>query len=657
MIASVAPSSSSAGSSVLLRPLPSPARCQMSPGAAGPDLHAVTSSRITKRSSNACARCRRQKIKCSGAHPCAACSRRKLSCHFDDQDQKILVTRGYLTSLQERIASLEQNGGRVHADAEEADAAVEHDVPRPDPADGLGQEMQVPSVGDTSQQGSLESDVSSLVNPFSSGPSAFMTSEIYLGTSSNWSFTRRLLSVTYEHVHKRPIPPTALLFDGETYDLGWQSDRAATSAAALPTIDYATHLVNTVRFHCGQVFHLFDEDVFMGHLRDHYADSMQRCPARDLWLVHFQLILAFGKAFATKPRHGSRPPGVGFFVNALHSLPNMTVLWRDPVQAIEILCCVALYLHCIDYRSSAYNYVSLVSLGRSGYVADTLEIGQAVRMAMSQGLHTDVPTEQLGEAIVQRYRKVWWTVYVLDREMTSLMGLPQSVRDEDVHTQLPTFQGDPFRTAAFIMRTKLSHFIASIDRALPLLLDNDESGISRLSAHLHLLYHQCIVLATRPLLFCFFQIRLESVGACLDLLNTSSTVRSVLQMCLDSSQHVVSILECLQHQGLLETFLSFDLEALFISTTNILWRHKAHLVYDELSRSGNLIAQAEQSELERLGGMLDNIDSGSARDTMSVFDENFFGTELSAAQIMDMVNSIDSGHTQWMSQAMVEHGI
>lgn len=53
MIASVAPSSSSAGSSVLLRPLPSPARCQMSPGAAGPDLHAVTSSRITKRSSNA----------------------------------------------------------------------------------------------------------------------------------------------------------------------------------------------------------------------------------------------------------------------------------------------------------------------------------------------------------------------------------------------------------------------------------------------------------------------------------------------------------------------------------------------------------------------------------------------------------------------------
>ena len=85
-------------------------------------------------------------------------------------------------------------------------------------------------------------------------------------------------------------------------------------------------------------------------------------------------------------------------------------------------------------------------------------------MAMSQGLHTDVPTEQLGEPIVQRYRKVWWTVYVLDREMTSLMGLPQSVRDEDVHTQLPTFQGDAFRTAAFIMRTKLSHFIASIDR-------------------------------------------------------------------------------------------------------------------------------------------------------------------------------------------------
>lgn len=127
----------------------------------------------------------------------------------------------------------------------------------------------------------------------------------------------------------------------------------------------------------------------------------------------------------------------------------------------------------------------------------------------------------------------------------------------------------------FLMRTKdalagLAGLTDELHQRFPLLLDNDESGISRLSAHLHLLYHQvslsflnarpkvslglivqCIVLATRPLLFCFFQIRLESVGACLDLLNTSSTVRSVLQMCLDSSQHVVSILECLQHQGLL----------------------------------------------------------------------------------------------------------
>jgi hypothetical protein len=47
--------------------------------------------------------------------------------------------------------------------------------------------------------------------------------------------------------------------------------------------------------------------------------------------------------------------------------------------------------------------------------------------------------------------------------MTYLMGVPQSIRDDNVTAPLPEFEGDPFRTAAFAMRTKLSHFIATID--------------------------------------------------------------------------------------------------------------------------------------------------------------------------------------------------
>lgn len=92
-----------------------------------------------------------------------------------------------------------------------------------------------------------------------------------------------------------------------------------------------------------------------------------------------------------------------------------------------------------------------------------LQIGQAMRMAMAEGMHTQMPTEFLGEQMVQRCRKIWWTIYILDREMTSLMGLPQSINDDHVNTQLPTYSGSVQRTAAIGMHIKISRIIADIN--------------------------------------------------------------------------------------------------------------------------------------------------------------------------------------------------
>lgn len=87
-----------------------------------------------------------------------------------------------------------------------------------------------------------------------------------------------------------------------------------------------------------------------------------------------------------------------------------------------------------------------------------------MRMALSQGMHTDMPLQHLGENLVERSRRCWWTAYVLDREMTSLMGLPQSIHDDDVSPQLPHFSGSSHRVAALTMQIRLSRSIASINR-------------------------------------------------------------------------------------------------------------------------------------------------------------------------------------------------
>lgn len=88
-----------------------------------------------------------------------------------------------------------------------------------------------------------------------------------------------------------------------------------------------------------------------------------------------------------------------------------------------------------------------------------------MRTGLAYGMHTDMPVIHLGEAHVQRCRKIWWTVYILDRQMTSLMGLPQSIQDGDVHCRLPVYQGSPQRTASLDLHIKLARLIAEVNNS------------------------------------------------------------------------------------------------------------------------------------------------------------------------------------------------
>lgn len=163
-----------------------------------------------------------------------------------------------------------------------------------------------------------------------------------------------------------------------------------------------------------------------------------------------------------------------------------------------------------------------------------------MRLAMNYGLHTDIKPDHFGEAAVERIRRAWWTVYVLDRDLTSIAGLPQSIQIDDVYCQLPAFSGSITRTSTLKMQIKLSQLIADINRSMlkqlmslgisahgntdvygvggqlnsgfqsgikgaladiagaheelqqgfPLSLEQKTDGISKTSAYLHLEYHR-----------------------------------------------------------------------------------------------------------------------------------------------------------------------
>lgn len=95
------------------------------------------------------------------------------------------------------------------------------------------------------------------------------------------------------------VPDEILRFRNEAYNIecmgSCDSDADAVSIT-LPTMDFAMFLIESVRFHYGRLFHLFDEQSFMQEFRNFHEGTRDSSIKLDLWFTHYLLILALGKA-------------------------------------------------------------------------------------------------------------------------------------------------------------------------------------------------------------------------------------------------------------------------------------------------------------------------------------------------------------------------
>jgi hypothetical protein len=145
--------------------------------------------------------------------------------------------------------------------------------------------------------------------------------------------------MSHEFLRHEPLPSSSLLFDGSAYDLGWRGafESIDSDPLAIPSPDYSIYLINTVKFHCGQMYHLFDDDEFHQRLQQFYSEPDDGTRKADLWYIHFLLILAFGKIFIIQKSSGKRPSGVEFFLKAMEILPPAYILWYVETQVVFIL--------------------------------------------------------------------------------------------------------------------------------------------------------------------------------------------------------------------------------------------------------------------------------------------------------------------------------
>lgn len=80
-------------------------------------------------------------------------------------------------------------------------------------------------------------------------------------------------------------------------------------------------------------------------------------------------------------------------------------------------------------------------------------------------MHTDMCSPQLSSTYVEKCRVLWWTVYVLERQMSSLMGIPMGITDECISTPIPSLPDEPQKSTAMEIQVKLAQALSKVDRS------------------------------------------------------------------------------------------------------------------------------------------------------------------------------------------------
>lgn len=157
---------------------------------------------------------------------------------------------------------------------------------------------------------------------------------------------------------------SAHTIEKESYPIRWDASPAddPPDINGLPSLDHAVYLSETVKFHLGQSYRLYNEDEFIHNVREFYhGDSVKMATEHRLWFILFLLVLAFGTAFLHRSKRSKDPPGSKFFIRAMSLMPDHAPLWKGSLLAIEVLGMAGLYLYSIDQRESAHIYVRFTS--------------------------------------------------------------------------------------------------------------------------------------------------------------------------------------------------------------------------------------------------------------------------------------------------------
>lgn len=90
------------------------------------------------------------------------------------------------------------------------------------------------------------------------------------------------------------------------------------------------------------------------------------------------------------------------------------------------------------------------------------QISQSIRLCIIEGLHREPPSELFGDRFARHCRDIWWSAYILDRQLAAVIGCPTSIQDAQITCALPTSYDKSEDVQFMTMHIKLAKIVGQI---------------------------------------------------------------------------------------------------------------------------------------------------------------------------------------------------
>lgn len=560
---------------------------------------------------SSCERCRKRHIRCDGGEKCSNCDRSNASCVYVEGEKKIMVSLKYLQKLQDELNELRSaNDGAKTDNGEPSYKRLK--LTTDDNNDP--QNLDISSIHNPPIMSTVE-DSDSQFFQGSSSLSLFgleIKCALPRGADNKVDFNEHLASAIKNRCDSYTVIREGLKF---TCVFELEMDNKVAVVVNLPQYSHVLECLDMYMLYLSGCFYYLNLGQFRKRLYELYykptnLPSNMYTRSDIFFLCQVLLICALGEMYhrQTSPYAKTRFkgleqfPGIGHFDKA-YTLINMLLdgMLSDNTDTamVEVIMLFSFY-HQVLNASSGYYVFS----------------GVCLRAATTMGMHVNSPANDahLTKQEIEHRRRLWWSIYIVDRYMSAKLGFPISIPEESIITDLPQdIADDPgselseFPPANYmnafirvmqisswmllhlyqpsIYNKKLLPTISSVlsklydwRRTVPpelnidFTLDDSVFQISRTVANVYSEYYQCINLTVRPLLLHFMRQRILDKGSNhspIDISSYSDHITGLLNASLDASIQTIKIHAHLHKNGSFSVYGYLDREYTFSAASTL----------------------------------------------------------------------------------------